>query len=69
MRNLYKSALFAATILSGASASWATTAGGGDGPPDNAGLMPVSSGQIITPTAATNAVYQTLNPMLASYPN
>jgi YVTN family beta-propeller protein len=40
-----------------------------DGNIDNTGVAPLPTGQFVTPTAAPGAVFTTLNPGLAEYPN
>lgn len=40
-----------------------------DGVADNTGVLPLPTGQKITPTAAPNSVFQYLNPGLSAFPN
>ncbi len=61
-----RAALLSATLLAGA----ATAAHADDGDDDNTGVLPLPSGQFITPTYAPGATFTTLNPSLpAPYAN
>ena len=60
--------LLAAAVLAGL--QWGVArADIDDGTLDNTGQLPLPSGQFITPTAATGAVFMPLNPGLAAHPN
>jgi YVTN family beta-propeller protein len=61
-----KAFLLAATILGAALPARADV---DDGIADNDGQKPLPSGQYITPTAATGAVFQNLNPGLTDHPD
>jgi YVTN family beta-propeller protein len=66
MKRLLRAALLGATML-----SWVggpALADVDDGVADNDGQLPLPSGQFITPTAATGAVFQALNPGLPDHP-
>lgn len=60
---LLKAALLSATMLAGGAPAWAD-----DGGLDNTGQAPLPTGQFITPTFATGASLQSLNPGLADHP-
>ena len=61
--HILRVALLGATILAGAAPAFAD-----DGPADNTGQAPLPTGQLITPTFATGASLQTLNPNLSDLP-
>jgi DNA-binding beta-propeller fold protein YncE len=56
-----RAALLSATLLAGISAAKAN-----DGYPDNAGILPLPTGQFITPTFAPGSSFATLDPGLAA---
>ena len=65
--NLFRRSLLGATVLAGVHCGLAR-ADIDDGTLDNTGQLPLPSGQFVTPTAATGAVFTTLNPGLAAHP-
>ena len=66
--NRFRWTLLGATVLAGLYCGTAR-ADIDDGELDNTGQLPLPSGQFVTPTAATGAVFTTLNPGLAAAPN
>jgi len=66
--NRFRWSLLGATVLAGLCCGIAR-ADIDDGELDNSGQLPLPSGQFVTPTAATGAVFTTLNPGLAAAPN
>ena len=65
---LFRRSLLGATVLAGLQCGIAR-ADIDDGTLDNSGQLPLPSGQFVTPTAATGAIFTTLNPGLAAHPN
>ncbi len=61
--------LLGATIVAGMASARPVKAEIDDGKLANSGQLPLSSGQFITPMAATGAVFQPLNPNLSNYAN
>jgi DNA-binding beta-propeller fold protein YncE len=61
LKNSLRAALLCGTMVAGAGVALAN-----DGPSDNTGVLPVPTGQFITPTFAAGSTFQTLNPSLPS---
>jgi DNA-binding beta-propeller fold protein YncE len=62
-----RTVLLCGTVMTAAMAAFAPAfapAFANDGPSDNSGILPVPTGQFITPTFAAGATFQTLNPQL-----
>ena len=68
LKNCFRLSLLAASMLTGLYCGGAR-ADIDDGTLDNTGQLPLPSGQLVTPAAATGAVFTTLNPGLAAHPN